>query len=314
MNQDTPAAAAELAESGTPVGRAPLLLLDVDGPLNPYSAKPALRPDGYSTRYLTYGRPTCGGPAEQRWAEPGEKREIRVWLNPAHGPMLTALADAGLVELVWATAWNELANKLIGPVIGLPELPVIQMPASWPYQNERIWKRDTVEARCDGRPFAWFDDQFTDSDLDWATDRSESGTATLLVPVSAAIGLRQGDIDAVATWARQIIRGTTVTDTTMPPQEWCRAYGVSVVDPDGWRGDDAHDWNAPITLVEFERRALASTADLVNPGWAAVSRDARACEQDAGYAALAQAETGQDRAHRVAVRERRRDPEDGDEL
>jgi hypothetical protein len=67
--------------------RRPLLFLDVDGPLNPFAAKPTRRPDGYVTHRM----------APQRWTEADRERlcaegrpvkranPLRVWLNPAHG-------------------------------------------------------------------------------------------------------------------------------------------------------------------------------------------------------------------------------------
>lgn len=69
-------------------------------------------------------------------------------------------------------------------------------------------------------------------------------------------------------------------DMMMPPEEWCRSYGVHIHDADGWRGNDVRGWDEPVTLVEFERRALRSTVDVANPAWIGVSRDARQCEQD----------------------------------
>ena len=84
----------------------PLLLLDVDGPLNPWAAKPTQRPAGYSTHRYTR-------PGAQRWDKP-----LRVWLHPGHGPMLLTLADR--FELVWCTTWGAEANTWIGPRIGLP--------------------------------------------------------------------------------------------------------------------------------------------------------------------------------------------------
>lgn len=70
-------------------------------------------------------------------------------------------------------------------------------------------------------------------------------------------------------------------DMKLTPGEWCRAYGVRVLDPDGWRAEGAPEWVEPITLVEFERLAGKSTTDAASPGWEGVSRDARLCEADA---------------------------------
>jgi hypothetical protein len=66
-------------------------------------------------------------------------------------------------------------------------------------------------------------------------------------------------------------------DMIGPPEEWCRAYGVHIYDPDGWRLDGAPAWDEPISLVEFWGRAQVSTTDVANPGWEGVSRDARHC-------------------------------------
>lgn len=168
--------------------RKPLLLLDVDGPLNPFAAKPTQRPDGYETHRLT--------PAG--WREP-----LRVWLNPTHGPMLLKLADT--VELVWATTWTDQANTLIGPRIGLPELPVIPvMQPSWKDRGPHIWKMAAVRAYVGDRPFAWFDDDFTKADLAWAEECTAAGSPILLLPINPSVGIVQADVDRVADWARGV--------------------------------------------------------------------------------------------------------------
>lgn len=182
----------------------PLLALDVDGPLNPYDAKATQRPDGYVTRRL-HGSSFTDSKG-RLWTKGG----LRIWLNPAHGPMLLALADAGLVELVWATTWEADANTLVGPVLGLPALPVIALPRPTPQQwpTGRIWKRDAVERYAAGRALAWFDDDFVGpADFEWADKRTAAGTPTLLAPISPRIGIVQADVDAVADWAREVGRG-----------------------------------------------------------------------------------------------------------
>jgi hypothetical protein len=167
----------------------PLLLVDVDGVLNPYAAKPTRRPEGYTTRHVH------SGPDGSRWSDKG----IRVWLNPAHGPMLLALT--GLVDLVWATAWEHDANSLIAPAIGLPELPVIEFPRRDSYPFGQIFKRDDVEQYVGGRAFAWLDDDFEPGDLEWAKTRTEGGSPTLLLHIDPKVGIVQQDVNQVAEWA-----------------------------------------------------------------------------------------------------------------
>ncbi|ONK13131.1 hypothetical protein STBA_38930 [Streptomyces sp. MP131-18] len=100
----------------------PLLYLDVDGPLNPYAAKPERRPEGYTTHRV---RP-------ESWIaqHPGKPRvyikPLRIWLNPSHGRQLLQLAE--VYDLIWATTWGDEANTFISPVLGLPELPVVDWP------------------------------------------------------------------------------------------------------------------------------------------------------------------------------------------
>ena len=44
------------------------------------------------------------------------------------------------------------------------------------------------------------------------------------------------------------------------PEEWLTEYGLSVADPDGWRGQYALPWDEPIDLPDFWRRFGESTA------------------------------------------------------
>jgi hypothetical protein len=172
----------------------PLLLLDVDGPLNPYKADPPPA-GGYREHFLVGDSFTD----DQGHAHTGG---LRVLLHPDTGRMLLALTD--LVDLVWATAWEDMANKLIAPAIGLPQLPLIHFPRRRSYPFGQIFKRDDVEAYVGDRPFAWFDDDFQTADYFWACQRTDSGIPTRLRWVDPAIGLTQLDVDVVADWARDL--------------------------------------------------------------------------------------------------------------
>jgi hypothetical protein len=128
-----------------------VLLVDVDGPLNPYAAKPYRRPEGYRThRLLT---PRWEAAERRRLTEQGlpnkPVKPLRVWLDPAHGPALEALP----FDLVWATTWEEEANTFIAPVLGLPQLPHIAWatPRGRP-EDGVFWKTPEIVAWAEGRP------------------------------------------------------------------------------------------------------------------------------------------------------------------
>ncbi|QLJ01038.1 hypothetical protein HZZ00_08470 [Streptomyces sp. NEAU-sy36] len=159
----------------------PLLFLDVDGPLNPYAARPERRPEGYTTIRV---------PLDSR-------SPLRVWLNPAHGPALLALG----YELCWATTWMAEANRWIAPVLGLPELPYVDFGTGlFAHRPDGVhWKTEAIVAYAGGRPFAWVDDEQSPADTAFVTGH-HPGPA-LLHHVDPRIGLREGDFGALAKFA-----------------------------------------------------------------------------------------------------------------
>lgn len=175
-----------------PTGK-PLLLLDVDGPLNPFAARrfrrPRLRgyarhrvlPDGWAAYRTGLGEPV---------------KPLRVRLNPGHGAALLSLP----YELVWATAWTHDANTEIAPRVGLPELPVIE----WPRTDQQTaggvhWKTRHLVAWVAGRSFAWVDDGIGEADRTWVGENHTG--AALLHHVDPRIGLTEQDFSTLRDWA-----------------------------------------------------------------------------------------------------------------
>ncbi|MER5719019.1 HAD domain-containing protein [Streptomyces sp. NPDC002132] len=172
----------------------PLLYLDVDGPLNPYAAKPERRPEGYAT----YRMKPEGWIAQH----PGEPRAyvkpLRVWLNGDHGTALRKLSEA--YDVVWATTWEAEANTFVSPVLGLPELPVVTWPS--PPQAEpdgTFWKTRPLLAHAGGRPFAWVDDELGERDRAFVA--SHHRAPTLLRRIDPRYGLRDDDFAALEAFA-----------------------------------------------------------------------------------------------------------------
>ncbi|MFF5019437.1 hypothetical protein [Streptomyces sp. NPDC001165] len=176
----------------------PLLLLDVDGPLNPFGAPPHRRPAGYQTHRM---KPD-NWIAQHDGLPEHRVKPLRVWLNPAHGPALMALP----YELVWATTWEHDANDWIGWRIGLPreqDLPVIEFGDQWTVRPDGTYvKTWPVVAYAAGRPFAWVDDQISDVDRAYV-DRHHPGPA-LLHWVDPRKGLTEDDFAVLADWAARI--------------------------------------------------------------------------------------------------------------
>lgn len=172
-----------------------LIVLDVDGPLNPYAAKSTRRPVGYQTFRL---RPRGWlGPTSNQ-----QRKGLRVWLDTTHGDVLGALADRTGGELVWCTTWQDDANELIAPIVGLPTLPVIR----WNVDDSR-WKFPAVLEYANGRPLAWFDDDFPKwrRGQGWFEDQRRA-TRTRLHHVSPKLGLTRDDALRVAWWYEEVDR------------------------------------------------------------------------------------------------------------
>ena len=136
----------------------PFLLLDVDGVVNPFAqSNSQLRKGKQFREYKLLG--------------------FKVWLNPWHGEELLKLTD--VFDLVWATTWEHEANSLIGPRLGLPELPVIEFTKLMPDQPPEPglhWKTAviTAYALAHRRAFAWVDDEVSVQDgmhfMKWCED------------------------------------------------------------------------------------------------------------------------------------------------
>lgn len=161
----------------------PLLLADVDGVLNPFTAQ--VVPHGFDEHNLA---------------------GMRVLLSPAHGEWLRALSSE--FELVWATTWEADANALIAPLIGLPALPFITFTPPDPTFEGYTIKLPDVIAFVGDRPAAWIDDDLSSDVRYWSQwRRTELGIPTLLVDVFPRLGLEKFHVERLRAFAADIRAG-----------------------------------------------------------------------------------------------------------
>ena len=101
----------------------PLLLVDIDGVLNPYAATTC--PDGY-TEYDIF---------------PEDFQPMR--LAKAHGEWLRELGES--FDVVWASGWGFDAHRTLSPILEIPEWPWVPFHPS----------RSSPRPRCQPLRHTW---------------------------------------------------------------------------------------------------------------------------------------------------------------
>ncbi|WP_329110739.1 hypothetical protein OG792_17010 [Micromonospora sp. NBC_01699] len=159
----------------------PLLFLDVDGVLNPFDGP---CPAGFVEHDLF----------------PGEE-PIRI--DPGHGAWITELAET--FDVTWATSWNEDANLVLAPLLGITALPVLTMPPVPFHPNAKV---PLVAALARHRPTAWIDEAHTHEARTWRDSRA---APTILVTADPAVGLTRAYVDQLLAWAAALSRQLPAT-------------------------------------------------------------------------------------------------------
>lgn len=189
----------------------PLLLIDVDNVLN-VSPGPR-RPNADWQVHKAQG--PCGA-------------EYTLHLNPEHGRWLTGLAE--LFELTWCTTWWRVANERIAPLVGLPDLPAVELPDVWSNVPLNFSaKTPHVRRYAQGRALAWIDDDIDDRDAEALTrlkpdDRSHlPGTqrcaSALTLNVEPDIGLTESHIERLRAWGE--LRGAgAMAQAALREERW----------------------------------------------------------------------------------------------
>ena len=168
----------------------PLMLLDVDGVLAPFQGD-----------VLSMSR--VGGEGFRRVDLDPQVglRESFLWVSDANNERLRKLGDS--FEIVWATGWADSANRVIGPLHALKELPVVEL--DWTFETP-TWKLPSIESFVpDNRPCVWVDDDLGEDAERWAEQRR---APTLLVRCEPHIGLTDQLTERCLEWVAGLSRDT----------------------------------------------------------------------------------------------------------
>ena len=122
--------------------------------------------------------------------------DLEPTLHPEAAEWLAELAE--VFELVWATTWEDLANRVIAPALGLPPLPAIEFDMD---RRVPTAKLPSVIAWVGDRPCAWIDDDLQHDADTWAAGRA---VPTLLVHVDMTEGMERRHVDRLLAFAAEL--------------------------------------------------------------------------------------------------------------
>ena len=106
-----------------------------------------------------------------------------------------------------ATAWQDNANLLLAPALGLPALPVVRFtdPAGDEVglrHTGRTWKLPSVHRFAADRPLAWIDDELYGDAYAWAAARR---SPTKLLSTDPARGIVDREVRSLLAFARRAL-------------------------------------------------------------------------------------------------------------
>lgn len=187
----------------------PYLLLDVDGPINPYRL---ITKKGYTPPKTPKGE----DPYEytKHWLRPPGwvGGDLPVLISEEMGADLIDLQEQ--FDIIWATTWEKAAQTMIAPNLGLStDLPFIPWDLNHPSLRSGrattlFWKAPLVLDWLDEqepRPWVFLDDELFRPDRAATRVRlgkeGESDTPWKMVQIQPSQGIRRNDVTALRAWA-----------------------------------------------------------------------------------------------------------------
>jgi hypothetical protein len=128
-----------------------------------------------------YGTVSCPAGYTEHELFPGDEEPVRLCVR--HGEWIAELT--GPFEVVWASAWGSEANRLLGPLLDLPELAFVEFPPAPFPPAEKV---PAISRHLGDRAAVWIDDMLTAEAHAWAAARRFPTLLLDVNPVSDSPG------------------------------------------------------------------------------------------------------------------------------